>query len=291
MRFTLALMMAAGLSAPAMGQLIYDNGGINPLPGGCAGGMYSEIQAPGTLFGNNTIAASFNQADDFTVPSGETWALDELVWQLYQTGSSTTEPIVSVFIQIWNTTPTTGGTPAFGDLTTNRLVSSAFSGVYRTQAGIPTDCNRAIKNAVIDMSWLPPLPAGTYWIQIASNGNPAFSGPWANHKVPRDIATDNSMFRTVATDVWAVNVDATSGQPWDYPFKLYGQIQGGGCGCVCNYDTSTGNNVCDIFDFLEFGNLFSANDPCACDLDTSTGQGVCDIFDFLGFGNLFNAGC
>ncbi len=66
---------------------------------------------------------------------------------------------------------------------------------------------------------------------------------------------------------------------------------GGGCGCVCNYDTSTGNNVCDIFDFLTFGNLFSAADPCACDLDTSTGLGVCDIFDFLEFGNLFNAGC
>ncbi len=66
---------------------------------------------------------------------------------------------------------------------------------------------------------------------------------------------------------------------------------GGGCGCVCNYDTSTGNNVCDIFDFLTFGNLFSAADPCACDLDTSTGLGVCDIFDFLEFGNLFNTGC
>ncbi len=67
---------------------------------------------------------------------------------------------------------------------------------------------------------------------------------------------------------------------------------GGGCPpCVCNIDTSTGQNVCDIFDFLTFGNLFSAADPCACDVDTSTGPGVCDIFDFLTFGNLFSAGC
>ncbi len=289
MKRILAVGLTAGLTVPAMGQLLYNNGDINAQPGGCAGGMYSQIEPPGTLFGNNTIAASFHQADDFTVPTGETWTLTELEWQLYQTSSATTDPIVSVFIQVWDTTPITGGTPAFGNLTTNRLLSSAFSGVYRVTTTV-TDCARAIKTARIDMSWLPPLPEGTYWIQIASNGNPAFSGPWANHKVPRDIANDNSRFFTVATAAWAANLDAGYGAGWDYPFKLYG-TSGGGCGCVCNYDTSTGNNVCDIFDFLEFGNMFSAADPCACDLDTSTGPGVCDIFDFLSFGNLFNAGC
>jgi hypothetical protein len=65
----------------------------------------------------------------------------------------------------------------------------------------------------------------------------------------------------------------------------------GGCPCACNFDISTGSGVCDIFDFLAFGNEFSANHPCACDMDVSTGPGVCDIFDFLGFGNGFNAGC
>lgn len=70
----------------------------------------------------------------------------------------------------------------------------------------------------------------------------------------------------------------------------------GTCGVICptsaiNFDTSTGNNVCDIFDFLAFQNLFVAGDPCACDFDTSTGPGVCDIFDFLGFQTSFVAGC
>lgn len=64
-----------------------------------------------------------------------------------------------------------------------------------------------------------------------------------------------------------------------------------GCGCVCDYDMSTGPGVCDIFDFLAFGNLFANGNPCACDLDQSTGPGVCDIFDFLAFGNLFPQGC
>jgi hypothetical protein len=70
------------------------------------------------------------------------------------------------------------------------------------------------------------------------------------------------------------------------------EVTGGGCPpCACNIDTSTGQNVCDIFDFLTFGNLFSGASPCACDIDVSTGLGVCDIFDFLTFGNLFSAGC
>lgn len=65
----------------------------------------------------------------------------------------------------------------------------------------------------------------------------------------------------------------------------------GGCPCACNFDVSTGQGVCDIFDFLSFGNQFSAGESCACNMDTSTGPDVCDIFDFLAFGNGFNAGC
>jgi hypothetical protein len=43
----------------------------------------------------------------------------------------------------------------------------------------------------------------------------------------------------------------------------------------------------DLFDFLEFVNLFNASDPAAdCD-----GNGVFDLFDFLCFVNAFNAGC
>ncbi len=61
--------------------------------------------------------------------------------------------------------------------------------------------------------------------------------------------------------------------------------------CYPDCDTSTGMGVLDIFDFLCFGNRFSAGDPYACDCDTSTGPGVCDIFDFLCFGNEFNNGC
>ena len=62
-------------------------------------------------------------------------------------------------------------------------------------------------------------------------------------------------------------------------------------GCYADCDMQSGPGVLDIFDFLCFGNRFSAGDPYACDCDTSTGLGVCDIFDFLCFGNAFSVGC
>ncbi|MEQ8844325.1 MAG: GC-type dockerin domain-anchored protein [Phycisphaerales bacterium] len=55
---------------------------------------------------------------------------------------------------------------------------------------------------------------------------------------------------------------------------------------VCPADLN-GDGVLNIFDFLEFQNLFAAGDPIA-DFD---GDGSLTIFDFLAFQNAFDAGC
>lgn len=60
--------------------------------------------------------------------------------------------------------------------------------------------------------------------------------------------------------------------------------------CFADLDQSTGCGVVDIFDFLAFQNLYSANNPIACNADTSTGLGTCDIFDFLFYQNEFALG-
>lgn len=58
--------------------------------------------------------------------------------------------------------------------------------------------------------------------------------------------------------------------------------RGGDCYADLNDD-----GVLDLFDFLEFTNLFNAEDSLAdCDQD-----GAFDLFDFLCFNNEFNAGC
>lgn len=55
---------------------------------------------------------------------------------------------------------------------------------------------------------------------------------------------------------------------------------------ACKADLN-GDGVLDLFDFLEFTNLFNAMDPRA----DFTGDGVFDLFDFLAFVNEFNQGC
>jgi hypothetical protein len=58
----------------------------------------------------------------------------------------------------------------------------------------------------------------------------------------------------------------------------------GGNAC---YADLNGDTVLDLFDFLEFTNLFNAGD----DLANCDGQGGLDLFDFLCYTNAFNAGC
>jgi hypothetical protein len=57
-------------------------------------------------------------------------------------------------------------------------------------------------------------------------------------------------------------------------------------GQIC-YPDLNGDTVLDLFDFLEFTNLFNAGDDAAdCEAD-----GAFDLFDFLCYTNAFNAGC
>jgi hypothetical protein len=57
-----------------------------------------------------------------------------------------------------------------------------------------------------------------------------------------------------------------------------------GGGCPADLD---GNGLLDLFDFLEFTNLFNAGDMQA-DFEA---DGVLDLFDFLAFTNAFITGC
>lgn len=199
-----------------------------------AGGFDVNPIWPGeNTFGNNTLAAAFHQADDFTVPTGETWELSMGSTWLYQTNSSTSEPITDLFIQIWNGVPGAGGVVIAGDMTTDRLLLSAFSGTYRTSDTDRLNTARAIKHVTFDLSFVPPLTEGSYWIEFASNGNSSFSGPWQPVRTPTRVGVDNGRFFTVSTSAWADSVDATSGHGQDRPFVLYGDAalcSSNGCG-------------------------------------------------------------
>lgn len=208
---------------------LWDNGAfVTGLRTGCSGRDVSLVEPPSTVFGYDTQVSRFHQADDFKVPSGQTWQIDDMRWYVYQTDATPVEPITAAYVRVWDGPPGAGGSIIAGDMTTNRLLASEFMSTYRAIASDPTSCRRAVKRITVNLSWLGQLSAGTYWLELGTEGNPGFGGPFAAPTVPRDPSTDNSRSLNVASGVWSANVDTTSGFPFDFPFELEGKIISGG---------------------------------------------------------------
>lgn len=221
---------------------LWDNGTfVTQLRAGCANGDISEQEAPGTLLGAGVEVNTTRQADDFTVPAGQVWRIDDMRWYVFQPNSAPTDPIQRAFVQVWDGPPGAGGMRIAGDLTTNRLASSQFMGIYRVPGRDPRNCNFAIKRAIIDMTWMPDLSEGTYWLEVGMIGTPPFSGPLATLTVPRDVSTDNSRRFNVALGTWEQNFD--NGLPFDFPFELEGKIISGSP-CAANTYTLTLTGTC-----------------------------------------------
>lgn len=165
---------------------------------------------------NNTLA------DDFTVPGGNTWTLNTLtVYSLDQVipVTGTTSPYTNIRIRIWNGAPgVAGSTIIFGDLTTNRFLSTAFTGkkgIFNSQVptpGAPAP-NLPIFSITANLGTTVVLTAGTYWVewQVVHTSN-CFS-PTSQTVGIRTLPAYNAR-QSVAT-VWAALVDG--GNPASAP--------------------------------------------------------------------------
>lgn len=163
-------------------QVLFNNGPlITGIGNGAGGANTSAIELPGTLFGFGCQGNLGNRmADDFTIPAGETWVINQVTTFQYQTGSTTTSTFTGGTLRIWTGTPGTGSV-IFGDDTTNRLTSSAFSNIFRVSTTL-TDTARPIMANTLDVGALT-LGGGTYWVDVAFTGSLA-SGPWCPPVTP-----------------------------------------------------------------------------------------------------------
>jgi len=211
---------------------------------GYSGADTSTVEAPSNYFGWTVAAGQYHLADDFTVPPAEDWGLGELIWPAYQTSADPADFIVAAYVRIYDHTPMTGSTPLFGDLTTNRIINSVFSDTYRCLESDPLSNLRAIKDVTIDMSWVPLLPPGTYWIEVAMIGNPGFSGPFSAPNTPR-TTDENARQLDVATGEWSPIVDTGTGEGVDFPFVLR-SINGGSEPMMLQSSKLAANQVANI---------------------------------------------
>ncbi len=123
--------------------VLYDNGPLVTNPGAGAGG--ADASALQTALGlstygfGNQVSAGNRVADDFTV-GGSGWLIGNITFFGYQTGSTTTSTFTAVNLRIWDGPPNVGTSMVvFGDTTTNRLVSSTWTNIYRVLDTALTD--------------------------------------------------------------------------------------------------------------------------------------------------------
>lgn len=175
-----AAIAGLGVTPASAFDLVNTRAGLITHPGAGPGGAdASRVQNATLMLRSNGFSAAdsagFTVADDFTLT--EPAVITGVTAFAYQTESSTTSTLNHFAFRIWNGDPlVVGSAPIAGDLATNRLTATAFTGIYRDLETMPGDGTRPVMSATaggLDIA----LPAGTYWLEVQIGGLLS-SGPW-----------------------------------------------------------------------------------------------------------------
>jgi hypothetical protein len=158
---------------PALGTVAATvNGASAP-----AGAMWSELGAIGSSESNASAgvacqtdsAGGVRVTDNFVVPPGQSWTLDQAWVYVYAPDhAGTGSPVTSGTLRIWYGAPGAGGQVVWGDTLTNRYASAQALDVYRVFATgvgpvvtMPTPSRRVFRVALSAPTTLGP---GEYWL-------------------------------------------------------------------------------------------------------------------------------
>lgn len=217
-------------SAPE--ELLHDNGPMITHPGGGAGG--ADASALQSALGMNTYGIGhqalydYRIADQFEVTDPGGWDIDTITFFAYQTNSPTDpSPITAVNYVVWDGVPgAPGSSILFGDYATNRLISSAWSNIYRVLDTALTNTTRPIMADTVSGGF--HLDPGTYWLDWQSDGSLS-SGPWAPPiTLLGQTTTGDGLQSLDGGATWAAALDTGTNTPQGLPFIIEGSIPGPG---------------------------------------------------------------
>ena len=204
-------------------SILYENGPLINSPGTGVGGadesvLQNNSLSLNTLGFSHKAESGYRVADDFIV-TGTSWDVEKITFFAYQTGSSTSSSITDVNYRVWDGPP---GDPnsnvIFGDESTNRLISSTWTNLYRvdeTNSGSST--LRPIMQNVVSAGFT--LGAGTYWLDWQADGTIS-SGPWVPPiTINGETSTGNAAHFTTE---WEPLVDSGLSTPQGLPFIIEG---------------------------------------------------------------------
>ena len=227
--FTLIACIAFSGIATSQTILLAGTSSLVTHPGQGAGGKdvsATQLALGATLYGaGQNRATGYWMASMITVPASGWW-VDSLITFGYQTGSGNTSSFTGLYTYIsMDSLSRPSSSVVIGSKSTNALVTSNWTGIYRTTTDVGpfVETDRPImKNK---SSLTGTIPMGTYWVVWNATGSLA-SGPWNPPvTVLNTLSTGTNSYQYVPTSTvnpWVQCKDGTS--TLDMPFKLWGKI-------------------------------------------------------------------
>ena len=206
---------------------------------GCSGRDVSAVQTGLGLqaAGFNCAATNPNTlADDFVVPDGQTWSIDQIVFYMYRTGA-TSPSIDSVEVRLQTQNPLGDFVPGL----TAYTPTTTMSGIHKAFDYDLGSCSYRVQQCIVTLNTPYVAAAGTHYLIWQADGPGTASGPW----VP-PVVVPGAVQKSGANAMQATNsggglfnylTDPGSGHPQqDLVFVLRGTISN---------DWATGDLNCD----------------------------------------------
>ncbi|MDA3865567.1 MAG: T9SS type A sorting domain-containing protein [Salinivirgaceae bacterium] len=220
--------LGKGVQGIILGEPIYTNGPIVTHEGaGPDGADLSVVKTEMNMwnYGYNTnYEIGYRNADEFTVPEGETWIIHSLGFYNWQTESGLTPTINHLDFRIFADRPNVENVDTivnYYDI--NKLSGSRFSGIYRVYDTEMQNTDRPIMLSVSrfnENGWITLSP-GTYWLDFSSGGT-LTSGPWVPFVTyPDEVTTGNAMH--LGFGGWVDWIEDGTETAQGMPFMLYGE--------------------------------------------------------------------
>jgi hypothetical protein len=205
--------------------LLHDNGSFVTSRGnGPSGADLSMLQSSLSMgtFGFTVAHITDSRiADDFNVPPGHMWHIEELSFFAYELGSTSTSTFTDLRFQIWDGTPGDAGSRVvYGDLSTNVLSWTEWTRAFRVSENFPTSTDRPIMVCHATPAGGFFLDEGSYWIEFAMGASSASDLFMPPVTILGQTTTGNALVSS--STGWRTLSDGGSGTSQGAPFLLRG---------------------------------------------------------------------
>jgi hypothetical protein len=225
-----AVTVGTVVSLPAQATTLFSQTNIVTNPGaGFNGSDVSQASATVTSAGQ-TATGDFRLAQSFTISDAGLWAIDKVSVMGYMTstyGFPPASPFTGISVNIWDNAPGLAGSNILGSST--NLLSTNWTGVYRTANGVLNNAQRPVMNIAANFSGSGlTLAPGTYWADYQltglspTGGTTAFT-PFLMTTSGGNPVTVNGNARQLVSGSWITISSGNPAQGVSFPLTVTGQ--------------------------------------------------------------------